>query len=80
MFRPHKSKWNVSIRKDELDRRREKQTPLDWGCFWFWHTTPVLKAFNRLKECMIKAHNEEIERLIKSRDALQRLTLDDKEI
>jgi len=53
---------------------KERTSPSALGYYHFPETMTDEEAFNELKECMIKAHQEEIDRLEKSLKKLKELT------
>jgi hypothetical protein len=68
-------KWGVRWSKDETDRVSSKSKPHQLGFFRYPRCMGLKKAFRLLKSEMIKRHKDEIEKLQKSLDALEKLEL-----
>jgi hypothetical protein len=68
--------WDVRWSKDDTDRvDRKPYKPNGLGFFHYPRFMGLKKAFRLLKEEIIKEHKDEIERLQKSLDALEKLEL-----
>ena len=70
-----KDKWGVTVTENQGDRVETETEPDGLGFFHFPETMSVEEAFDCLKTKMIKYHQKEIERLEKSLNALQNLTI-----
>ena len=69
--------WEFSITKvDQQEREDGRQHVTSLGIGYFYEHTPVEEAFKMLKDKMLETHQEKIDNLIKSRNLLSTLTLE----
>lgn len=68
-----KLEWRVMFMKGDLDRVETKAVPNALGFFHYPETMPDEDAFEKLKVCMIEAHEKEIKQLKESVDKLKTL-------
>lgn len=68
--------WNCFHKEDDRDRVKENTKPSPLGFYYYPQTMGFKKAFEKLKACMIKAHEKEIKKLQKSKDILDRFKSD----
>ncbi len=75
-IKPEGGEWTVSITRDERERVRKPGRPNPMGFFHFPATMTDQKAFNKLRDCLVKSHKDEIKALRVSLDKLQSLTFE----
>ncbi len=72
-IKPENNGWKTTLSYDDMDRVEQKPVPNALGFFHCPETIPVETGIKMLQDTMIKAHEEEIERLKKSLAALKNL-------
>lgn len=70
---PNGDTWLVAFKKNPLERKIEKTKPHSLGFYHYPETMNDQEALGVLLRCMISRHEEEIERLNKSLEALKSL-------
>lgn len=66
--------WSVSIYSIDGEREEGNNTPHPMGYYYFPETETNKQAFEKLKQVMIKSHQERIECLQKSICQLEKLS------
>jgi len=69
-----KRHWKYSITELPGDYQREKRVPMALGFYHYPTSMDDRRAFEKLKDCMVKRHRKEIALLQKSLDKLIELT------
>jgi hypothetical protein len=70
-----RNKWVTRCSADNEDRKRGCTTPMGLGFYHYPRYMGVQRAFDKLKSKLIKGHKDEITRLEKSLEYLEKLQL-----